>query len=500
MEGSDESTLLVSQMLEKLCLATDEERKSLLTEARPHLLAPDASARFKEHLENRDFAIIFDCLNTADESMIKTTCEILSRVFDFVDSKVVIGKYDENLLRALKHPMSEVKEVVLKLLIKGLPFFKQALAVQAGKCLVDKDLSVSKQSHKFIKSLAKFRTYQNHIQIFAEPYLSTIKEMLQNPDDALKLRVLELLVEICSISQEHLEMVDKEGLLNDLFIDLKKDEDVLVQLNAIEIISNLAESKQGFEYLKSLNILSNMDVRLNEVSSGPLGHFLMPGYIKFFGRLAHHDPLSYPDLYPNFTSILKTMLETNDQVVLALEVFGHIGLTNEGKKVLLNQNWHVLEILAKTIKFGTSEMKSRSMSVFADILRSTEENLDFETTKQLFTCLSGPHSMDYVTDLTKKPFGDLSSAAFDVLMAVSVYPWSTELILNVPGYLEFLLDRSTAKDKESKDAKYALICAICGQKEVQNIIPPEILKQLRSYVKQGAFYVEATVEVAIEEQ
>ena len=198
METSDdEATLLVSEMLEKLCLATDEERKSLLNEARPHLIAPDASARFKEHLENPDFAIIFDCLNTADESMIKTTCEILSRVFDFVDSKVVIGKYDENLLRALKHPMSEVKEVVLKLLNKGLPFFKQALAVQAGKCLVDKDLSVSKQSHKFIKSLAKFRTYQNHIQIFAEPYLSTIKEMLQNPDEALKLRVLELLVEIC---------------------------------------------------------------------------------------------------------------------------------------------------------------------------------------------------------------------------------------------------------------------------------------------------------------
>ena len=52
MESSDESTLLVSQMLEKLCLATDEERKSLLNEARPHLIAPDASARFKEHLEN----------------------------------------------------------------------------------------------------------------------------------------------------------------------------------------------------------------------------------------------------------------------------------------------------------------------------------------------------------------------------------------------------------------------------------------------------------------
>ena len=62
--------------------------------------------------------------------------------------------------------------------------------------------------------------------------------------------------------------VAKEGFLKDLFDDLKKDDDVLVQLNAIEIVSNLAESKQGFEYLHSLEILTQMDARLNEVSSG----------------------------------------------------------------------------------------------------------------------------------------------------------------------------------------------------------------------------------------
>ena len=62
--------------------------------------------------------------------------------------------------------------------------------------------------------------------------------------------------------------VAKEGFLKELFDDLKKDDDVLVQLNAIEIVSNLAESKQGFEYLHSLEILTQMDTRLNQVSSG----------------------------------------------------------------------------------------------------------------------------------------------------------------------------------------------------------------------------------------
>ena len=99
-----------------------------------------------------------------------------------------------------------------------------------------------------------------------------------------------------------------------LFNDLKKDDDVLVQLNAIEILSNMAETKHGFQYLTSLNILSQMDLRLNEVSSGPMSHFLMPGYIKFFGRLANQTPKTFHNLYPNFTSILLNMLaNTSDQ-------------------------------------------------------------------------------------------------------------------------------------------------------------------------------------------
>ena len=55
-------------------------------------------------------------------------------------------------------------------------------------------------------------------------------------------------------------------------------------------------------------------------------------------------------------------------------------------------------------------------------------------------------------------------------------------------------------DNDGKDRKYGLISSICAQEEVTNLIPGELLKQLRTYVQQGAFYKEATVEVAIEDQ
>ena len=56
MEASeDSSTEMVSDMLQKLSIANEAERKELLSEARPYLLAPDAPVKFKRHLESYNF-------------------------------------------------------------------------------------------------------------------------------------------------------------------------------------------------------------------------------------------------------------------------------------------------------------------------------------------------------------------------------------------------------------------------------------------------------------
>ena len=74
------------------------------------------------------------------------------------------------------------------------------------RCLVDEELSVSKQSHQLIKKMAKIRSRNNQIYIFTEPTVSILKEMLDVKTDSLKLRVLEMMVDICTISHEHTQM------------------------------------------------------------------------------------------------------------------------------------------------------------------------------------------------------------------------------------------------------------------------------------------------------
>ena len=116
----EDPTASVADMLQKLSIATEEERKSLLSKARPFLLAPDAGTKYKKYLENGDFSVIFDCLNSADKHVVQATCEILSRIFEFINPNVVLDKYSDFLNRCLTHPNHSVKEVILGVMNKSL--------------------------------------------------------------------------------------------------------------------------------------------------------------------------------------------------------------------------------------------------------------------------------------------------------------------------------------------------------------------------------------------
>jgi 26S proteasome non-ATPase regulatory subunit 5 len=288
---------------------------------------------------------------------------------------------------------------------------------------------------------------------------------------------------------------------------LKKDEDLLVQLNAIEIVSDLAESKRGFQYLTNMNVLSQMDARLNDISSGSYASFLMPGYIKFFGHMAFHSPTNFHEMYPSFSAILMNMLTSDitESQILALEVISHIAVKWKGKEMLQSRNEvqeKVYEVLRKQIKSGPSALRVRALGAFANIIKNVDESGEVpDIARDLFDKLEPPNNtMPAIIGLAKQPFADISAAAYDILVSASYYAWGVQKFLDVPGFMEYLLDRSTAKDKEAKVLKYNLISSIVAQSEVGNIVPPEILKQLRFYVNQGAFYVEATARVALDEQ
>jgi 26S proteasome non-ATPase regulatory subunit 5 len=68
-----------------------------------------------------------------------------------------------------------------------------------------------------------------------------------------------------------------------------------------------------------------------------------------------------------------------------------------------------------------------------------------------------------------------------------------------PGFLEFLLNRSTEKDKEGKEAKFAIIHSICeNADEAKSALGNVNYLKLRRYINEGLFYVEPEANVAFD--
>ena len=90
---------------------------------------------------------------------------------------------------------------------------------------------------------------------------------------------------IAKLSPEMTERVANAGFLQRLCQEVLTD-DVLVQLNALEILSDLAECNHGILYLEQKGALKDMDGLLGQSASSSMASYLLPGFIKFFGRIA----------------------------------------------------------------------------------------------------------------------------------------------------------------------------------------------------------------------
>jgi 26S proteasome non-ATPase regulatory subunit 5 len=78
-------------------------------------------------------------------------------------------------------------------------------------------------------------------------------------------------------------------------------------------------------------------------------------------------------------------------------------------------------------------------------------------------------------------------------------PWALHAINGEPGFIEFLLNRSTERDKEGKEIKFAIIHSICQNSEEAKLALGNVnYLKLRRYINEGVFHVEPEANVAFD--
>ncbi|NXB53037.1 PSMD5 ATPase, partial [Leucopsar rothschildi] len=467
-------------------------------------------AALRARLGEHHLGALFGLLAVHDREQVSACVSILERLLQALDPLYVIQNLREELQKGLLHPDDSVKILATSQVGRIVEdsaavteiLHSPELLRQIINCIGGEKIAVAKEA---IKSLSRVAQSQEGLEaLFGSSLLSDLRNVMAT-SDVVRYRVYELIVEISSVSAESLNYCANSGLIPELIGELT-GEDVLVRATCIEMVTSLAHTPHGRQYLAQQGVIDKISNIILGAESDPFSSFYLPGFVKFFGNLAVVDsPQQICERYPVFMEKVFEMAESQDPTMIgvAVDTLGILGSNVEGKQVLQKTRSRFQNLLSKIghqAKNAPTELRLRCLDAISSLLylppeQQTEDLL--RMTESWFTSLSS-QPLELFRSISTQPFPDLHCGALRVFTAIANQPWAQKLMLNSPGFVEYVVDRSVEPDKASKDAKYELVKALVNSKSIAEIFGNQYYLRLRAYLHEGPYYVKAVSTTAVE--
>ncbi|KAM9641960.1 26S proteasome non-ATPase regulatory subunit 5 isoform 2-T2 [Trichechus inunguis] len=429
-------------------------------------------SELREQVAEMHLGPLFSLLNQNHREQTALCVSILERLLQAMEPVHMARNLQVDLQRGLTHPDDSVKILTLSQAIRSL---SRVSLTQAG-----------------LEAL------------FESNLLDDLKSVMKT-NDVVRYRVYELIVEISSVSPESLNYCTTSGLVTQLLRELT-GEDVLVRATCVEMVTSLAYTHHGRQYLAQEGVIDQISNIIVGADSDPFSSFYLPGFVKFFGNLASMDsPQQICERYPVFVEKVFEMTESQDPTMIgvAVDTIGILGSSVEGKQVLQKTGTRFERLLMRIghqAKNASTELKIRCLDAISSLLYlPPEQQTDdlLRMAESWFSSLSR-NPLELFRGISNQPFPELHCAALKVFTAIANQPWAQKLMFHSPGFVEYVVDRSVEHDKASKDAKYELVKALANSKTIAEIFGNPNYLRLRTYLSEGPYYVKPISTTAVE--
>lgn len=190
---------------------------------------------------------------------IDLACDVLTLCLGSLDLGQSTSRYGTSLERALNHPKTNVKIMTLKELIRYTlnPNLIEELCQHTGllktivSCIEDDDLEIAKYASNIVTSVGKFEVGLNYL--LSQEVAKAIQILLAG-NEIVRLRVYEVFINISKESEALLNILEASDLLIPLIEEFNNN-DVLLIMNIMELLSNLAVTNHGYKYLDAKGVL-----------------------------------------------------------------------------------------------------------------------------------------------------------------------------------------------------------------------------------------------------
>ncbi|KAL6110729.1 psmd5 [Pungitius sinensis] len=462
----------------------------------------------RDSLSGQRFNVIFSLLNSNEREQVELCVEILERILLALSPVSLAQNYTVELQGGLTHPNDTVKILALTQIGRIVEHPDAATEILDNhdilgsviSCIGEEKMAVAKQA---IKSLSKLSHSKPGLdKLFKSDLLEVVKHVMAT-SDIVRYRIYELVVEISSVSPISLGYCANSRFIPQLIEELT-GEDVLIRATAIEMVTTLAQSQHGRQYLTQQGIMDKISNMIRGAETDPLSSLYLPGLVKFFGNLAiMESPQQVCETYPAFQNKVFEMALDRDPAMIgvALDTLGLLGSTVEGKQVLQKAGETfkaVLTRMSQLASAGATELRVRSLDAISQLLTlQSEEQTDdlLALTESWFHLLSN-QPMDMIRNISTQPFPELHCGALRIFTAIATQLWGQKLMISTPSFMEFILDRTMGQTKDAKDAKFELVGSLVSSSTAVEILGSQYHIRLKTFLREGPYYVSAVPSVS----
>ncbi|KAL4001958.1 Proteasome non-ATPase 26S subunit family protein [Acanthocheilonema viteae] len=341
--------------------------------------------------------------------------------------------------------------------------------------------------------------------------LKLVQDELLNQLNSNRAEVRFRVHQITTLVMKKEDDLQKIGdLINRLAEELEST-DILIQINAVEMFADGASQKPSTaKYLLSTGIVDHLNRLFIQCMEQPDAGFLYPALIKFFGHLSVAD-VECLSQYPKFLDSLFDLIYHFDRLdaslrLIAFDTLGAVGSTDRAKKFLDRQHNNCTQCDMKramnafgvAIASGPIDLRVRHINALSMMLEVKDEleDADADTVAQKWFNWLGEAFPSVIISYLNKPFNDVRISSLRLLLALFDHKWAIRIFCLASGFLVSILNRNTERNAEGKQCKYDVICKLIDSAD--SMISPEDMIRLKLYRREGAFYVERSPQIDME--
>lgn len=452
-------------------------------------------------------SILFRRLESShDDDEIKVCTIILTKLLSFLKPELILAEYEEVAVQGLNHPSEDVRELCLCQVERCVQTVGGVVTVIETSDLLnfvirslgDGNMSCAKVACSILVNVGK---HHDGLKLLLDMTHQAEFEELMAKNDTVRFRVYELFVKIAE--SNHTIFLQVRPLFHRMASEINSD-DVLVQMNCIELLTDvIGIGESGFNLPEEVGVTRKLYDILKSPDSNPLSLLLIPAIIKFFGFLSIKKPRLVCNSYPVFFQFVFNCIISNDSslIAIALDTIGAIALSNEGLSILFQTEEHrnVMAKIGSCLQSAEERLRVHCVDCLASVFASdetTDKNV-LDLIHLLYLKLAS-NPLELLFKTLKQPFQNVRRPCFKTFHSLVSYQWMLEDMKNIPGFLEFLLDRTTEREKECQELKYEVIKKMADSPRISVVFDKPFILKLKQFVRDGPFYVSSDVSVAME--